>query len=172
MQLWLPLLNISNPILTSTRSHPFHFKARDWEPIYSTKRRLNIDYWGSSDIRADADPSLPPPRPVTQFTLFFLSPIPNILRAICPRATRFCEARISSNLSTCTVHVSMKLTTYYYIESKFQYSTNRLTRSLRRQQREQLHANLWNTSPKTRGWLKNAFFNFSCLATKIPYSKA
>ena len=83
LQLSLLLLNnTSNPILTSTRSHPFHFKARDWETIYSTKRRLNIDYWGSSKLEPVRTLPLWPPRTSTQFTLFSLSPIPKLLRAI------------------------------------------------------------------------------------------
>ena len=83
LQLSLLLLNNnSNPILTSTRSHPFHFKARDWETIYSTKRRLNIDYWGSSKLEPVRTLPLWPPRTSTQFTLFSLSPIPKLLRAI------------------------------------------------------------------------------------------
>ena len=114
LQLSLLLLNnISNPILTSTRSHPFHFNARDWEPIYSTKRRLNIDYWGCSTLEPVRTLPLSPPRTSTQFTLFSLSPIPKLLRAIPnsppPRPfpqsySRFWDARISSNLSTCSVH--------------------------------------------------------------------
>ena len=114
LQLSLLLLNnTSNPILTSTRSHPFHFKARDWETIYSTKRRLNIDYWGSSKLEPVRTLPLWPPRTSTQFTLFSLSPIPKLLRAIPnsppPRPSpqsysRFWDARISSNLSTCSVH--------------------------------------------------------------------
>ena len=114
LQLSLLLLNnTSNPILTSTRSHPFHFKARDWETIYSTKRRLNIDYWGSSKLEPVRTLPLWPPRTSTQFTLFSLSPIPKLLRAI-PNSpppppspqnySRFWDARISSNLSTCSVH--------------------------------------------------------------------
>ena len=83
LQLSLLLLNnTSNPILTSTRSHPFHFKARDWETIYSTKRRLNIGYWGSSKLEPVRTLPLWPPRTSTQFTLFSLSPIPKLLRAI------------------------------------------------------------------------------------------
>ena len=75
MQLWLLLLNnISNPILTSTRSHPFHVKVRDCEPIYSTKRRLNIDYCGSSTLKPARILLLSPPRTSTQFTLFFSFP--------------------------------------------------------------------------------------------------
>ena len=114
LQLSLLLLNnISNPILTSTRSHPFHFNARDWEPIYSTKRRLNIDYWGCSTLELVRTLPFSPPRTSTQFTLFSLSPIPKLLRAIPnsppPRPSpqsysRFWDARISSNLSTCSVH--------------------------------------------------------------------
>ena len=91
LQLSLLLLNnISNPILTSTRSHPFHFNARDWEPIYSTKRRLNIDYWGCSTLELVRTLPFSPPRTSTQFTLFSLSPIPKLLRAIPPppQATR------------------------------------------------------------------------------------
>ena len=91
LQLSLLLLNnISNPILTSTRSHPFHFNARDWEPIYSTKRRLNIGYWGCSTLEPVRTLPLSPPRTSTQFTLFSLSPIPKLLRAIPPppKATR------------------------------------------------------------------------------------
>ena len=75
LQLSLLLLNnISNPILTSTRSHPFHFNARDWEPIYSTKRRLNIGYWGSSALELVRTLPFSPPRTSTQFTLFFSFP--------------------------------------------------------------------------------------------------
>ena len=91
LQLSLLLLNnISNPILTSTRSHPFHFNARDWEPIYSTKRTLNIGYWGCSTLEPVRTLPLSPPRTSTQFTLFSLPPIPNLLRAIPPppKATR------------------------------------------------------------------------------------
>ena len=88
----LLLNNISNPILTSTRSQPFHFNARDWEPIYSTKRRLNIGYWGSSTLEPVRTLPLSPPRTSNQFTLFSLSPIPKLLRAIPPppppKATR------------------------------------------------------------------------------------
>ena len=92
---------------------PFIFKARDWETIYSTKRRLNIDYWGSSKLEPVRTLPLWPPRTSTQFTLFSLSPIPKLLRAIPnsppPRPSpqsysRFWDARISSNLSTCSVH--------------------------------------------------------------------
>lgn len=39
----------------------------------------------------------------------------------------------------------------YRIKIVVLYWNNRLTRSLRRQQIEQLHANFWNTSPQTRG---------------------
>ena len=93
MELWLLLLNnISNQILTSTRSHPSHFKARDWEPIYSTKRRLNIDYRGSSTLEPVRTLPLSPSRWSTQFTIFFSLPMPKLLRAIPPppkkKATR------------------------------------------------------------------------------------
>ena len=114
MQLWLLLLNnISNPILTSTRSHPFHVKARDSEPIYSTKRRLNIDYCGSSTLKPRGSFLSRLPEQVLNLSYFSLSPIPKLLRAIPPSSSppppprsysRFCDARISSNLSTCTVH--------------------------------------------------------------------
>ena len=116
MQLWLLLLNnISNPILTSTRSHPFHVKTRDCEPIYSTKRRLNIDYCGSSTLKPRGSFLSRLPEQVLNLSYFSLSPIPKLLRAIPTSSSpppppspwsysRFCDARISSNLSTCTVH--------------------------------------------------------------------
>ena len=118
MQLWLLLLNnISDPILTSTRSHPFHVKARDSEPIYSTKRRLNIDYCSSSTLKPRGSFLSRLPEQVLNLRYFSLSPIPKLLRAIPTTSSappppppphqsysRFCDARISSNLSTCTVH--------------------------------------------------------------------
>ena len=83
MQLWLLLLNnISNPILTSTRSHPFHVKTRDCEPIYSTKRRLNIDYCGSSTLKPRGSFLSRLPEQVLNLSYFSLSPIPKLLRAI------------------------------------------------------------------------------------------
>ena len=83
MQLWLLLLNnISNPILTNTRSHPFHVKARDSEPIYSTKRRLNIDYCGSSTLKPRGSFLSRLPEQVLNLSYFSLSPIPKLLRAI------------------------------------------------------------------------------------------
>ena len=83
------------PILTSTRSHPFHVKARDCEPIYSTKRRLNIDYCGSSTLKPRGSFLSRLPEQVLNLRYFSLSPIPKLLRAIPtssspppPKATR------------------------------------------------------------------------------------
>ena len=115
LQLSLLLLNnTSNPILTSTRSHPFHFKARDWETIYSTKRRLNIDYWGSSKLEPVRTLPLWPPRTSTQFTLFSLSPIPKLLRAI-PNSPQLVSLSYSSYIfPLCPCMAQPKLFAFFF----------------------------------------------------------